>query len=179
MRRSLDVPLVSQWFKEHCPPNHPVKVRVSYQKLLKLYVLNELHARPPKPLKKKDLFKSLRQTKFFQSTELDWVEVGLQARGGVPVTSRYSFPSHEAGGGLFFDFELVRTRFVSRRWRMPKRGSERRECRATTSRRRGDGVEVDGTPSGRRRAPGRLERDPASPPSRARRRRSAARATTC
>jgi pre-mRNA-processing factor 8 len=42
-RRSYDVPLVSQWFKEHCPQGQPVKVRVSYQKLLKCWVLNSLH----------------------------------------------------------------------------------------------------------------------------------------
>jgi len=72
------VPLVNAWFKERCPPNHPVKVRVSYQKLLKCWVLNELHRRRPKPLNKKYLFKALKATKFFQSTELDWVEVGLQ-----------------------------------------------------------------------------------------------------
>ena len=47
-RRALDVPLVNTWFQEHCPPNQPVKVRVSYQKLLKCWVLNSLHARPPK-----------------------------------------------------------------------------------------------------------------------------------
>ena len=58
--------------------NNPVKVRVSYQKLLKLYVLNKLHQKPPKNMKKKSLFKALRATKFFQSTELDWVEAGLQ-----------------------------------------------------------------------------------------------------
>ncbi|RID78229.1 hypothetical protein BRARA_A01074 [Brassica rapa] len=79
-RRSEDIPLVSEWFKEHCPPAYPVKVRVSYQKLLKCYVLNELHHRPPKAQKKKHLFRSLAATKFFQSTELDWVEVGLQIR---------------------------------------------------------------------------------------------------
>jgi pre-mRNA-processing factor 8 len=62
----------------HCPPNQPVKVRVSYQKLLKCWVLNELHKRRPKALNKKYLFRSLKATKFFQSTELDWVEVGLQ-----------------------------------------------------------------------------------------------------
>lgn len=28
MRRAIDVPLVNSWFHEHCPPNHPVKVRV-------------------------------------------------------------------------------------------------------------------------------------------------------
>lgn len=77
-RRAIDVPLVNGWFQEHCPPNQPVKVRVSYQKLLKCWVLNHLHSRPPKALNKKYLFKSLKSTKFFQSTELDWVEAGLQ-----------------------------------------------------------------------------------------------------
>ncbi|KAG2326430.1 hypothetical protein Bca52824_009158 [Brassica carinata] len=77
-RRSEDIPLVSEWFKEHCPQAYPVKVRVSYQKLLKCYVLNELHHKPPKSQKKKHLFRSLAATKFFQSTELDWVEAGLQ-----------------------------------------------------------------------------------------------------
>lgn len=37
-------------------------------------------ARPPKSQKKRSLFKSLAATKFFQRTELDWVEVGLQVR---------------------------------------------------------------------------------------------------
>ena len=58
--------------------NNPVKVRVSYQKLLKTYVLNKLHHRPPKNQKKKSLFRALKGTKFFQQTQLDWVEVGLQ-----------------------------------------------------------------------------------------------------
>ncbi|RHN38913.1 putative JAB1/MPN/MOV34 metalloenzyme domain, ribonuclease H-like domain, PRO8NT [Medicago truncatula] len=78
MRRAEDIPLVSEWYKEHCPPSYPVKVRVSYQKLLKCFVLNELHHRPPKPQQKKNLFRSLQATKFFQTTELDWVEAGLQ-----------------------------------------------------------------------------------------------------
>lgn len=79
-RRAEDVPLVAGWYREHCPPNYPVKVRVSYQKLLKLYVQNSLNRRPPKAHKKKYLFKALKNTKFFQSTELDWVEAGLQVR---------------------------------------------------------------------------------------------------
>lgn len=29
-RRAIDVPLVNSWFHEHCPPNHPVKVRDGY-----------------------------------------------------------------------------------------------------------------------------------------------------
>jgi pre-mRNA-processing factor 8 len=52
-RRILDVPLVKTWYKEHCPAGMPVKVRVSYQKLLKVFVLNALKHRPPKPQKKR------------------------------------------------------------------------------------------------------------------------------
>ena len=77
-RRAIDVPLVKGWYREHCPAGMPVKVRVSYQKLLKYYVLNALKHRPPKSKKKRFLFRSFKATKFFQSTMLDWVEVGLQ-----------------------------------------------------------------------------------------------------
>jgi hypothetical protein len=38
MRRAQDIPLVKNWYLEHCPPNQPVKVRFSYQKLLKCFV---------------------------------------------------------------------------------------------------------------------------------------------
>lgn len=34
-RRAFDVTLVAPWFKERADPKNPVKVRVSYQKLLK------------------------------------------------------------------------------------------------------------------------------------------------
>ncbi|CAG0915719.1 unnamed protein product [Notodromas monacha] len=77
-RRAVDVPLVKTWYMEHCPAGMPVKVRVSYQKLLKYFVLNALKHRPPKAQKKRYLFRSFKATKFFQSTQLDWVEVGLQ-----------------------------------------------------------------------------------------------------
>eukprot|EP01029_Cantina_marsupialis_P024439 TRINITY_DN628_c0_g1_i5.p1 TRINITY_DN628_c0_g1~~TRINITY_DN628_c0_g1_i5.p1 ORF type:complete len:2322 (-),score=828.59 TRINITY_DN628_c0_g1_i5:259-7224(-) len=77
-RRAFDVSLVGSWYREHCPPELPVKVRVSYQKLLKNWVLNRLHKRPPKAQIKRSLLKTLKNTKFFQTTELDWVEVGLQ-----------------------------------------------------------------------------------------------------
>ena len=90
----MDVPLINNWFYEHCPPNNPVKVRVSYQKLLKMYVLNRLHHRHPKNLKKKSLFKALKATKFFQSTELDWVEVGLQVKAVAAPSS--SAPDKQA-----------------------------------------------------------------------------------
>jgi pre-mRNA-processing factor 8 len=77
-RRAMDVPLVKTWYQERCPQEHPVKVRVSYQKLIKMWVLNELHKKRPKAYNKKYLFKALKKTKFFQQTELDWVEAGLQ-----------------------------------------------------------------------------------------------------
>jgi len=77
-RRAEDIPLVKGWYLEHCPAQHPVKVRVSYQKLLKCYVHNSLKNRPTKAVNKRNLFKQLKGTKFFQSTELDWVEAGLQ-----------------------------------------------------------------------------------------------------
>ena len=78
MVRAQDVALVKQWYLEHCPQGQPVKVRVSYQKLLKTFVLNELHKRKPKAQNKQNLMKSLRSTKFFQQTSIDWVEAGLQ-----------------------------------------------------------------------------------------------------
>ncbi|TVY80967.1 Pre-mRNA-processing-splicing factor [Lachnellula suecica] len=78
MVRAQDVPLVKQWYLEHCPRDQPVKVRVSYQKLLKTFVLNELHKKKPKAQNKQSLMKSLKQTKFFQQTTIDWVEAGLQ-----------------------------------------------------------------------------------------------------
>ena len=78
MRRAQDIPLVKSWYQEHCPPGYPVKVRVSYQKLLKCWVLNQLHTRRPKAQSKRSLLRALKATKFFEITELDWVEAGLQ-----------------------------------------------------------------------------------------------------
>ncbi|USW48965.1 Putative ribonuclease H-like superfamily, PRO8NT domain, PROCN domain, PROCT domain, MPN [Septoria linicola] len=78
MVRAQDVPLVKQWYLEHVPAGQPVKVRVSYQKLLKTYVLNELHKKPPKAQNKQLLGRNLKRTKFFQQTTIDWVEAGLQ-----------------------------------------------------------------------------------------------------
>ncbi|KAH7406639.1 NUC071 domain-containing protein [Phaeosphaeria sp. MPI-PUGE-AT-0046c] len=78
MVRAQDVPLVKQWYLEHVPGGQPVKVRVSYQKLLKTFVLNELHKKKPQAQNKQNLFRTLKSTKFFQQTKIDWVEAGLQ-----------------------------------------------------------------------------------------------------
>lgn len=78
MVRAQDVALIKHWYLEHPDASYPVKVRVSYQKLLKGYVLNELHTQDPSSQKKRDLLKSLGNTKYFQTTTIDWVEAGLQ-----------------------------------------------------------------------------------------------------
>ena len=78
MVRPQDVSPFNEWFKERAPQGVPVKTRVSYQKLLKQFVLRSLREKEPEAHTKRDLFKTLHKTKFFQSTELDWVEAGLQ-----------------------------------------------------------------------------------------------------
>ena len=77
-RRTCDVPLINPWYQEKCPKDNTVKVRVSYQKLLKLWVLNDLHHQTPKSKKKRSLIKEFAKTKYFHNTEIDWVEAGLQ-----------------------------------------------------------------------------------------------------
>ncbi|KAM9926670.1 hypothetical protein OXX59_003057 [Metschnikowia pulcherrima] len=79
--RAQDVALVKAWYKERPPRDVPTKVRVSYQKLLKKHVLNELHNPPGKKRpahRKVHLLQTLKATKYFQQTTIDWVEAGLQ-----------------------------------------------------------------------------------------------------
>ncbi|CCF58376.1 hypothetical protein KAFR_0E02230 [Kazachstania africana CBS 2517] len=76
--RAQDVPLVKKWYLQHPDEDYPVKVRVSYQKLLKNYVANELKKTSSRNKRKIKLLKSLRNTKYFQQTTIDWVEAGLQ-----------------------------------------------------------------------------------------------------
>ncbi|KAJ6976973.1 hypothetical protein NC653_028991 [Populus alba x Populus x berolinensis] len=80
------------------PPSYDVKVRVSYQKLLKCFVMNELHHRTPKAQKKKHLFRSLAVAKFLHTTELDWAEAGLQT-----LTTNERKKSRFGNGFLVFD----------------------------------------------------------------------------
>lgn len=81
--RAQDVALVKSWYKERAPSGIPTKVRISYQKLLKNAVLNELK-NPPGLKSTADnqrrikLLQTLRATKFFRQTTIDWVEAGLQ-----------------------------------------------------------------------------------------------------
>ncbi|CEP62605.1 U4/U6-U5 snRNP complex subunit PRP8 LALA0_S05e09362g [Lachancea lanzarotensis] len=76
--RSQDVALIKRWFLQRPEHDLPIKVRVSYQKLLKNHVLNELTNSRSSGRGKKKLLKSLRNTKYFQQTTIDWVEAGLQ-----------------------------------------------------------------------------------------------------
>ncbi|PJF18143.1 hypothetical protein PSACC_02043, partial [Paramicrosporidium saccamoebae] len=106
-RRAVDVALVKGWYQEHCPPGQPVKVRVSYQKLLKAWVKNELGREPPPSLNKRYLFRQLHATKFFQNTELDWVEAGLQVcRQGFNMLNLLIQRKHLSYLHLDYNFNL-------------------------------------------------------------------------
>ncbi|CAK7904636.1 pre-mRNA-splicing factor 8 [[Candida] anglica] len=77
--RAQDVALTKPWYKLHTSGKTPLKTRVSHQKLLKSYVLNELHSKKPNAaIRRGSLLKTLKQTKYFQETTIDWVEAGLQ-----------------------------------------------------------------------------------------------------
>lgn len=79
MKRAEDVSLIKDWYLQHPPTNERVKIKISHQKLLKNYVLNELKKeKSPSNDSTPKLLKALKSTKFFQETTLDWVEVGLQ-----------------------------------------------------------------------------------------------------
>ncbi|AQZ09897.1 PRP8 (YHR165C) [Zygosaccharomyces parabailii] len=78
MIRAEDVALVKKWYLEKSNEDFPLKTRISYQKLLKTNVLNELRQAKPADVRKIKLLKSLRNTKYFQQTTIDWVEAGVQ-----------------------------------------------------------------------------------------------------
>ncbi|KAJ1607668.1 Prp8 [Cryptosporidium canis] len=78
-RRSYDIQLLKDWYtSNNVSSEQPVKVRISQQKLLKSWILNSLHSKSAKNCKKRSFLRIIQNTKFFQSTEMDWVEVGLQ-----------------------------------------------------------------------------------------------------
>ncbi|QPG77068.1 hypothetical protein FOA43_004466 [Brettanomyces nanus] len=76
-RRAQDVALVKPWYLHRAARNSPVKVRISAQKLLKTVVANDLHRAPPAE-SAAVLIRSLRGTKYFQETTIDWTEAGIQ-----------------------------------------------------------------------------------------------------
>ncbi|MCH0629904.1 hypothetical protein JNB11_08040 [Kocuria palustris] len=78
-KRAEDVPLVKHWYARRRPlPRAPVKVRISYQKLLKNVVINEHKRTTKSPSSHKSIISRLKQTRYFQQTEIDWLEAGLQ-----------------------------------------------------------------------------------------------------
>ncbi|EGW33924.1 uncharacterized protein SPAPADRAFT_133535 [Spathaspora passalidarum NRRL Y-27907] len=77
--RAQDVALIKSWYKRHAPRKAPAKVRVSYQKLLKNHILNQVHTRKRRHTPKRaKLLPSLKSTKYFHQTTIDWVEAGIQ-----------------------------------------------------------------------------------------------------
>ncbi|KAK6589199.1 JAB PAD domain [Cryptosporidium xiaoi] len=78
-RRCYDIPLIKNWYKKYDISHvNPIKIRVSHQKLLKNWILNSLHRKSAKNCKNRNFLKVIQNTKFFNSTDMDWVEVGLQ-----------------------------------------------------------------------------------------------------
>ncbi|GMM59078.1 U4/U6-U5 snRNP complex subunit [Maudiozyma humilis] len=78
MVRAQDVALIKKWYLQHPDEEYPIKVRVSYQKLLKNHVFNELKKERSSSNQNSNLLKTLKNTKYFQQTTIDWVEAGLQ-----------------------------------------------------------------------------------------------------
>lgn len=76
-RRAEDVTLVKQWYEERPPRGVALKTRISYQKLLKTSVANDLHTSVATTQGSTGLIKELKNTKFFQQTTIDWVEAGI------------------------------------------------------------------------------------------------------
>lgn len=78
-KRAQDVSLV-KWHHSRAPRGTNIKTRISHQKLLKTKVMNELRqSKKKKHLRRGvSLLKTLKATKYFQQTEIDWVEAGLQ-----------------------------------------------------------------------------------------------------
>jgi pre-mRNA-processing factor 8 len=80
--RAQDVALAKRWWRQHPSPRAAPKVRVLHQKLLKTDVKNELAARKRRRAQAQApparLLRTLKSTKYFQETTIDWVEAGLQ-----------------------------------------------------------------------------------------------------
>jgi len=77
INRVIDIPLVKSWYLLHCPLNFPSKVRISYQKLLKRFVINKMLKKSRRLPDKSNLIKTFQSTMFFHSVRLDWVESGI------------------------------------------------------------------------------------------------------
>lgn len=78
-QRAQDIPLCRSWYNRRSPLDEKLKVRVSYQKLLKGYVSNKSHHKTRFNVRrKKGLINEFKSTPYFMSTTIDWVEAGLQ-----------------------------------------------------------------------------------------------------
>uniref|UniRef100_A0A6T6SP05 mRNA splicing factor PRP8 n=1 Tax=Amorphochlora amoebiformis TaxID=1561963 RepID=A0A6T6SP05_9EUKA len=77
IKRIITISMINNWIREHCPITSPQKVRISFQKLLKNYILNQLHNKKKKLFQKKSLLKILQNSSYFSSTYMDWVEASL------------------------------------------------------------------------------------------------------
>lgn len=127
-KRSIDIKLVDHWYMEHAPRGYPTKVKVSYQRLLKLHLSRLLLKRrqrageqlPHAP--RRDLLLSLKGTKFFQCTEIDWVEAGLQVvRQGHNMLSLLIHKKNLEYLHLDYNFNLKPTKTLTTKERKKSR----------------------------------------------------------
>ncbi|AOA63379.1 U4/U6-U5 snRNP complex splicing factor [Komagataella phaffii CBS 7435] len=121
--RAQDVPLVKSWYLQHPPADYPAKVRISYQKLLKNNVKNELHsATQSNKTRNIALLKSLKSTKYFQQTSIDWVEAGLQVvRQGFNILNLLIHRKGLTYLHLDYNFNLKPTKTLSTKERKRSR----------------------------------------------------------
>ncbi|KAL6450089.1 PRP8 Pre-mRNA-splicing factor 8 [Candida maltosa Xu316] len=121
--RAQDVALTKDWYLRQSPRNVPTKVRVSYQKLLKNHVLNELHtSKKRRKNKNTKLLKSLKSTKYFQQTTIDWVEAGLQVcRQGFNMLNLLIHKRGLSYLHLDYNFNLKPTKTLSTKERKKSR----------------------------------------------------------
>ena len=102
--------------------NAPRFASLRSAQLLKGWILNQLHAKKQKQVGKKYLFRSLKATKFFQSTELDWVEAGLQiARQGHNMLNLLINRKHLDYLHLDYNFNLKPTKTLTTKERKKSR----------------------------------------------------------
>ena len=121
-RRAVDVALVLPWYKARCPIDQPTKVKISYQKLLKAYVLHLLQREKPLSVRRRKLRSALKRTKFFHTTTIDWVEAGLQlCRQGHNMLNLLIRKKQLHYLHLDFNFNLKPTRTLSTKERKRSR----------------------------------------------------------
>lgn len=76
--RAQDVTIMKDWYLLPPSSDDRVKVKTSYQRLLKGTIINDLQNKRLHEVHRPKLLKVLKRTKFFQETSIDWLEAAIQ-----------------------------------------------------------------------------------------------------